>query len=94
MEGIKIEELNYDLIGEYGFVRDTANSNMHYILNEEPRILPMGDGKFMIAGFERVPKLYICDPEKNTECKKTACQQECKYTTNPAFKKDGTKAQY
>ena len=27
-------------------------------------------------------KLYVCDPEKNTECKKTECQVMCFLTTD------------
>ena len=32
--------------------------------------------------------IYLCDPEKNTECKKTACyinDGPCKCTMNPAY---------
>ena len=43
------------------------------------------------------PKVYLCDPEKNKECKKVACYKhnltpqygECKYTSNPACSLDG-----
>ena len=28
--------------------------------------------------------LYICDPAKNTGCKKTICQTDCFYTTKRA----------
>jgi len=42
-------------------------------------------------------KLYLCDPKKNTECKKTCCYElnmnpqygECKFTTDPRFRKNG-----
>ncbi len=27
------------------------------------------------------PKLYECDPQKNTECNKRNCGNPCKYTT-------------
>lgn len=30
--------------------------------------------------------LYICNPEINTTCKKTSCQKECYFTSNPKFK--------
>lgn len=33
-------------------------------------------------------KVYICDPEKNTECKKTNCQKTCFSTLNPKYGKD------
>lgn len=40
------------------------------------------------------PLLYLCDPEKHTECRKTNCvhnpmalNQVCQSTTNPAFAK-------
>ena len=32
--------------------------------------------------------LYICDPEKNTECRKGSCQELCFLTCDPRFKKD------
>lgn len=31
---------------------------------------------------------YICDPEKNTECKKTSCQTLCFETTDPRYRKE------
>lgn len=36
-------------------------------------------------------KAYTCDPEKNTECKKTACYAKggpCKLTLNPKYAKE------
>lgn len=35
--------------------------------------------------------LYLCDPSKNKECKKTVCQTQCKYTLNSAFAKADNK---
>ena len=26
-------------------------------------------------------QLYVCDPQKNKECRKTSCQTDCFYTT-------------
>ena len=34
--------------------------------------------------------MYICNPSKNTECKKTSCQTECFMTTHKEFSDDGT----
>lgn len=36
-------------------------------------------------------KLYLCDPEKNTDCKKTMCHKEncdnpCRHTTNKKYR--------
>ena len=31
-------------------------------------------------------KLYLCDPEKNTECEKTHCQYLCKHTTKKEYR--------
>ena len=31
------------------------------------------------------PKLYECDPQKNTECNKRNCGNQCKYTTRKEF---------
>ena len=35
--------------------------------------------------------LYPCDPSKNTECAKTACQQECTMTTKKQYATDDWK---
>lgn len=32
--------------------------------------------------------VYKCAPEKNTECKKTACQRICRFTYEPKFAAD------
>ena len=34
-----------------------------------------------------IKALYICDPDKNTECKKTGCGKECKMTANIKYAK-------
>lgn len=31
--------------------------------------------------------LYICDPDKNKECKKTSCQTDCILTTKKEYEK-------
>lgn len=33
-------------------------------------------------------RLYLCDPEKNTECKKTICQTDCFHTTKIKCRKN------
>lgn len=41
--------------------------------------------------------LYLCDPQKNTECSKTGCQNSCFMTANKAYAKiddDGTETRY
>ena len=30
--------------------------------------------------------LHKCDPKKNTECRKTACQTECFFTTHKEYR--------
>ena len=34
------------------------------------------------------PKLYECDPQKNTECNKRNCGNLCKYTTRKEFSRE------
>ena len=34
------------------------------------------------------PKLYECDPQKNTECNKRNCGNPCKYTTRKEFSRE------
>lgn len=36
---------------------------------------------------ERMTIFYECDPELNKKCRKDACQQECKLTTNKEYAK-------
>lgn len=31
---------------------------------------------------------YKCDPKKNYQCRKTACQSECFFTTHKEYAKD------
>jgi hypothetical protein len=35
------------------------------------------------------PWIYKCDPEKNSECRKTGCQRECFHTLHKEYSKDG-----
>lgn len=30
-------------------------------------------------------RVYLCDPSKNAECRKTSCQIDCFYTTHKEF---------
>lgn len=47
-------------------------------------------------------RLYLCDPKKNKECKKTCCYEmnlnplngECRYTLDPRFRKNGKVFRY
>lgn len=41
-----------------------------------------------------LPAVYLCDPEKNEECKKTCCQKECFYTIKASCSKDGKRYRY
>ena len=34
-------------------------------------------------------QVYVCDPEKNTECSKTSCHDLCWLTTHKEFSRDG-----
>ena len=80
-----IEAKSPDVVGEFGSVRV---GDEQYILKDEPTIEKCADGTFKIGNFEKVPELYLCDPEKNISCKKTSCQTLCKYTTNKDYKKE------
>ena len=87
MKGIKIHEAQEDeIIGEYGFVRI---GDENYILNNKPLVEETDTGKYKIYGFEKLPALYLCDPEKNIKCKKTGCQTFCKHTSIKEFAKGG-----
>lgn len=57
-----------------------------YICTREPTLKSVDkNGNYVFYGFK---KLYVCDPEKNTECKKTGCQTLCKNTLNQEFAKE------
>lgn len=47
-----------------------------------------------MAAIEKEVNLYICDPDKNKDCKKTYCYYnktgECKHTKNPKHARAGT----
>lgn len=45
-------------------------------------------GGVIINGVE-LPTLYMCDPDKNKNCKKNSCQDSCKLTSYQVFAKDG-----
>lgn len=37
---------------------------------------------------------YICDFERNKECKKTTCQKLCFHTLNPEYSVDGKRYRF
>ena len=43
------------------------------------------NGKFVTFDGGDGPKLYFCDPEKNTRCSKESCGKECFHTTVEEF---------
>lgn len=47
-----------------------------------------------IFQMKRGTTFYKCDPSKNTDCRKTACQNECKYTTKAECSADGKKYRF
>ena len=56
-----------------------ANQNTHILALQKE-----------IAGLRKAARwvhdgLYLCDPEKNTVCKKSGCKNQCFHTTFPAF---------
>ena len=40
------------------------------------------------------PIVYKCNPEKNTNCKKTLCQKDCFFTYNKDYSEDGKRYKY
>jgi len=56
-----------------------ANQNTHILALQKE-----------IAGLRKAVRwvhdgLYLCDPEKNTVCKKSGCKKQCFHTTFPEF---------
>ena len=56
-----------------------ANQNTHILALQKE-----------IAGLRKAVRwvhdgLYLCDPEKNTVCKKSSCKKQCFHTTFPQF---------
>ena len=57
-----------------------------YVCTEEPTLKSVDkNGIYAFYGFK---KLYICDPKKNQDCKKSGCQTLCKHTFNKEFAKE------
>ena len=59
--------------------------------------MSIGEDGFTENSVKYFPKVYLCDPKKNKDCRKTICYEggmlskdygECKYTTNPEYSKD------
>ena len=42
-----------------------------------------------MQGLAQLKICYLCDPEKNVECRQTECQELCFYTTKKEYSKDG-----
>lgn len=38
--------------------------------------------------------VYLCDPKKRKDCRKTSCQTECRYTKHEEASKDGKRYIY
>ena len=57
-----------------------------YVCTEEPKLVTI-DPLTGVCAFSGFKKLYLCDPEKNTECKKHGCGEYCFKTFNPEFAK-------
>lgn len=47
-----------------------------------------------IYSMNRPTIFYKCDPSKNLECKKTVCQQECKFTIKAECSADGKRYRF
>ena len=57
-----------------------------FICTGEPEYIGRNeDGTVIFSGFR---ELYLCDPDKNTECLKGGCQIQCRHTLNEEFKKE------
>ena len=48
---------------------------------------PKEEKSHNVEYYENMTVFYECNPELNKECKKDACQQECKLTTNKEYAK-------
>lgn len=48
----------------------------------------MSDAIKYVEGKELLPGVYVCDPEKNTECRKTSCQTLCFHTRHRLYATD------
>jgi hypothetical protein len=47
-----------------------------------------------IFPMNRGTTFYKCDPSKNADCRKTTCQNECKFTTKAECSCDGKKYRF
>ena len=81
----------------YAVLNYAWNSTLDYYNDEQKaaqeekigRIVSVPFGKEEPRKDYETPILYRCDPEKNTDCPKTACQRWCVLTTVQEFSTDG-----
>ena len=53
------------------------------------RVISYFDGKPYKPKQKIIETVFICDPNKNIQCKKTHCQTKCFFTKFKAYSKDG-----
>jgi len=90
---------NFEIVDKKAEVDTCYGLESFYITSEEINALLSGKklyssincGEYAITiEMEEAidPNTYICDPEKNTDCKKTHCQTLCFRTTDPRYRKE------
>lgn len=78
---------NGDMMDPLGGLEKDLFAAADRIANQSTHILAL---QKEIAGLRKAVRwvhdgLYLCDPEKNTVCKKSGCKKQCFHTTFPAF---------
>lgn len=56
-------------------------------LKDYKRLLKKENAKTPSPDSSPDPEIYWCDPKKNKDCRKTACQKECFMTTKKEYAK-------
>ena len=59
----------------------------YWAVKNAPTIIEGSENEWVEKKPQKDTETYICDPEKNTECKKTHCQTLCFKTTEPRYRK-------
>lgn len=95
--GTPLPEHHGDLIDRDELLTWSHKTDIRYCIYDEvvdvgdiknaPTIVEGSENELVEKKPQKDTETYICDPEKNTECKKTHCQTLCFKTTEPRYRK-------
>lgn len=81
-----IEKKNPVFVSETEKRKRYARLVYYWAVKNAPTIIERSENELVEKEPQKDTETYICDPEKNTECKKTHCQTLCFKTTEPRYR--------